>query len=87
MWLYVTEDPGEAERMLHEVLAPALDRPVAELRERLPIGSARACAEKLAAYQKVGVQRVYLWPLANELEQIKLFMDEVVPLMDGKIKT
>ena len=87
MWLYVTEDPGDSERMLNEVLAPALNRPVAELRERLPIGSARACAEKLAAYQRVGVQRVYLWPLANELEQIKLFMNEVVPLMDGKIKT
>jgi alkanesulfonate monooxygenase SsuD/methylene tetrahydromethanopterin reductase-like flavin-dependent oxidoreductase (luciferase family) len=87
MWLYVTEDPSDSERMLHEVLAPALNRPVAELRERLPIGSARACAEKLAAYQKVGVQRIYLWPLANELEQIKIFMNEVVPLMDGKIKT
>ena len=74
MWLYITEDERDSERMLNEVLAPALNRPVAELRERLPIGSAQDCAEKLAAYQKVGVQRVYLWPLANELEQIKIFM-------------
>jgi alkanesulfonate monooxygenase SsuD/methylene tetrahydromethanopterin reductase-like flavin-dependent oxidoreductase (luciferase family) len=87
MWLYVTENPRNSEQMLHEVLAPALNRPVAELRERLPIGSARDCAEKLEAYQRVGVQRVYLWPLANELEQIKIFMNEVVPLMDGKINT
>jgi len=87
MWLYITEDPRDSERMLNEVLAPAINRPVAELRERLPIGSARDCAEKLAAYQTVGVQRVYLWPLANELEQIKIFMNEVVPLIDGKIKT
>jgi alkanesulfonate monooxygenase SsuD/methylene tetrahydromethanopterin reductase-like flavin-dependent oxidoreductase (luciferase family) len=87
MWLYVTEDERDAERMLNEVLAPTLNRPVAELRERLPIGSAQDCAEKLAAYQRVGVQRVYLWPLANELDQIKIFMRQVVPLMDGKIKT
>jgi len=87
MWLYITEDEEEAERVLNEVLAPALNRPVEELRERLPIGSAQSCAEKLAAYQKVGVQLVYLWPLAEELNQIKIFMSQVVPLIEGKIKT
>ncbi len=86
MWLYITEEERDAERMLNEVLAPALNRPVAELRERLPIGSAQNCAEKLAAYHNIGVQRVYLWPLADELEQIKIFMGQVVPLIDGKIK-
>ena len=86
MWLYVTEDETEAERMLSEVLAPALNRPISELRERLPIGSAQDCAEKLAAYQTVGVQRIYLWPLADELEQLETFMKRVVPLMDGKLK-
>jgi probable F420-dependent oxidoreductase len=85
MWLYITEDESEAERMLNEVLAPALNRPVAELRERLPIGSAANCAEKFAAYEKVGVQRIYLWPLANELRQIEIFMKHVVPLIDGKL--
>jgi len=87
MWLYITEDEKDSEQMLSEVLAPALNRPIAELRERLPIGSAQDCAEKLAAHQKVGVQRVYLWPLADELEQIKIFMRQVVPLIDRKIKT
>jgi alkanesulfonate monooxygenase SsuD/methylene tetrahydromethanopterin reductase-like flavin-dependent oxidoreductase (luciferase family) len=82
MWLYITDEEKVAEWMLNEVLAPALNRPVAELRERLPIGSARDCAEKLAAYQNVGVQRIYLWPLADELEQIKIFMRQVVPLIE-----
>ena len=72
--------------MLNEVLAPTLNRPVAELRERLPIGSAENCAEKLAAYEEVGVQRIYLWPLANELDQIEIFMKQVAPLIDGKLK-
>jgi len=58
-----------------------------ELGQRLPIGSAQECAEKLAVYHNTGVQRVYLWPIADELEQIKIFMGQVVPLIDGKIKT
>ena len=86
MWLYITEDETEAERMLNEVLSPAINRPVAELRQRLPIGSAETCAEKLAAYQKVGVQRVYLWPLANELEQIRIFQEQVMPSIEGRVK-
>jgi alkanesulfonate monooxygenase SsuD/methylene tetrahydromethanopterin reductase-like flavin-dependent oxidoreductase (luciferase family) len=83
MWMYITEDEAIAERMLSEVLAPAINRPVAELRERLPIGSAKNCAKKLAAYRQVGVQRIFLWPLADELEQIKIFMSQVVPLING----
>ena len=65
MWLYITEGERDAERMLNEVLAPMLNRPIGELRERLPIGSAEDCAEKLAAYHEVGVQRIYLWPLGR----------------------
>jgi hypothetical protein len=83
MWSFITEDEKVAERMLNEVLAPAINRPVAELRERLPIGSALACARKIAAYQEVGVQRVYLWPLADPVEQITKFMQNVVPLLDA----
>lgn len=83
MWMYITEDERVAERMLNDVLAPALNRPVAELKERLPIGSIQNCAKKLVAYRQVGVQRVYLWPLADELEQIKIFMTQVVPLING----
>jgi alkanesulfonate monooxygenase SsuD/methylene tetrahydromethanopterin reductase-like flavin-dependent oxidoreductase (luciferase family) len=86
MWLYVTEDEKEAERMLREVLAPTLNRPAEELQQRLPIGSTRACAKKLAAYQQVGVQRIYLWPLANEVEQIKIFMEQVAPLTERAAK-
>ena len=87
MRLYITEEERDAERMLTEVLAPALNRPVAELREWLPIGPARECAEKLAAFHNAGAMRVYLWPIADELEQIKIFMGEVAPLIDAKIKT
>ncbi len=87
MWLYITEEESVVERMLNEVLAPALNRPVSELRQRLPIGSAQECAEKLMAYHDAGAMRVYLWPIADELEQIKIFMGQVAPLIDAEVKT
>lgn len=79
MWLYITEDQATAEGFLRDVLSPTLRRPVAELRERLPIGSAESCAEKLAAYAAVGAQRIFIWPLAEERSQLERFQEQVVP--------
>jgi alkanesulfonate monooxygenase SsuD/methylene tetrahydromethanopterin reductase-like flavin-dependent oxidoreductase (luciferase family) len=85
MWLYVTETPREADRMLTEVLAPMLRRPVEALRElALPIGSAEQCAERISAYAEAGAQRVFVWPLADELRQLELFREAVVPLVSAR---
>jgi alkanesulfonate monooxygenase SsuD/methylene tetrahydromethanopterin reductase-like flavin-dependent oxidoreductase (luciferase family) len=84
MWCYVTEDRARADAVLAEVLAPVLNRPVDELRARLPIGSAAECAAKLRAYARAGAQRVFLWPLADERAQLHVFRERVVPLLDGE---
>ena len=84
LWLYVTESPREAERMLGNVLAPMLKRPVEALRDlALPIGSAQQCAERLSAYAAAGAERVFVWPLADELRQLEVFRENVVPLVSG----
>ena len=83
MWMYVTEDRSKAEEILSTVLVPTLNRPLEELRERLPIGPAEMCAEKLTAYAASGAQRVFLWPLDDEREQLELFYDQVVPLIEA----
>jgi len=77
MMLYITEDRAEAERMVREVLAPALNRPWQELKQRILVGPAQECAEKLEAYADAGLQRVFLWPLADELRQLELFRERV----------
>ena len=78
LWLYVTESRSEAERMLGDVLAPMLKRPVEALRDlALPIGSAQQCAERLSAYAAAGAERVFVWPLADELRQLELFREIV----------
>ncbi len=80
--MYVTEDPSRAEQILSKVLVPTLNRPLEELKERLPIGPAEMCAEKLTAYAAAGAQRVFLWPLDDEVEQLELFYKRVVPLIE-----
>ena len=84
MWLYVTESRREEERILEQVLAPAIGRTVDELRAlALPIGPAERCAERLAAYARAGAERVFVWPLDDELRQLELFRERVAPLVEG----
>jgi probable F420-dependent oxidoreductase len=80
MFFYVTEDRTIAERIIRDVLSPALGRQEGELRGRLLVGPAEECAQKLAAYQAAGVQRVYLWPVEDELRQLAMFWEQVAPL-------
>ena len=81
MWFHI--DDGRAIDVLERVLAPAVHRPVEQLRERLPFGNAESVADKLNAFRAAGVQRVFLWPVADELEQVKRFAEEVIPRLDA----
>jgi alkanesulfonate monooxygenase SsuD/methylene tetrahydromethanopterin reductase-like flavin-dependent oxidoreductase (luciferase family) len=83
MWCYITDDRAEAERILVERVLPTVHRPEAVLRERLPIGPPELFAEKLTAFANAGVQRVYIWPVADELHQLRRFWNEVRPLVVG----
>jgi probable F420-dependent oxidoreductase len=80
MFFYVTEDRATAERIIKDVLSPMLNRPEEELRRRLLVGPAQECAEKLAAYQAAGARRIFLWPVEDELHQLTMFWERVMPL-------
>ena len=81
MWTYVSDDRSESERILNDVLAPTLNRDAGDIRELLPIGSPEECAARLSAYKKAGAERVFIWPLADEIEQLERFATEVIPLV------
>jgi alkanesulfonate monooxygenase SsuD/methylene tetrahydromethanopterin reductase-like flavin-dependent oxidoreductase (luciferase family) len=81
MWTWVTEDPGEADRMLTDVLAPVLRRDPSELRDGLCIGPAERCAELLSRYEEAGCDRVLYWPLGDEPGQIERLAADVGPLI------
>jgi alkanesulfonate monooxygenase SsuD/methylene tetrahydromethanopterin reductase-like flavin-dependent oxidoreductase (luciferase family) len=81
MWCFITDDRNEADRILRERVIPTVHRPEEALRERLPIGPPELFAEKLTAFAKAGVQRVFIWPVADELTQLHRFWNEVRPLV------
>jgi alkanesulfonate monooxygenase SsuD/methylene tetrahydromethanopterin reductase-like flavin-dependent oxidoreductase (luciferase family) len=81
-WMYVTDDPAVVERMLADVLAPLLNRSVESL-QWLPIGPAELCAQRLTAFAKAGAERVFLWPLQDEIEQLEVFQDRVIPIIES----
>ena len=79
MWFFITDDPAEADKVMRERVVPTIHRPAEMLRERLPVGPAELFAEKLSAYAQAGVQRVFIWPVADEAHQLELFWDTVRP--------
>ena len=81
MWCYITDDRAEADRVLRERVMPAVHRPEETLRDRLPIGPPERFAEKLTAFARAGVQRVFIWPVADEVRQLERFWNEVRPLV------
>jgi alkanesulfonate monooxygenase SsuD/methylene tetrahydromethanopterin reductase-like flavin-dependent oxidoreductase (luciferase family) len=84
-WLHITEDRAAAERTL-AVLAPMLHRPQEALRSLpLPIGPAELCAERLRAYVAAGARRIFVWPFGDEVKQLELFRERVVPLIPRQL--
>jgi len=84
MWCYITDDRAEADRIMKERVVPTVHRSEDLLRERLPIGPAELFAEKLTAFAQAGVQRVLIWPVADEVRQLERVGDEVRPLVVGR---
>jgi alkanesulfonate monooxygenase SsuD/methylene tetrahydromethanopterin reductase-like flavin-dependent oxidoreductase (luciferase family) len=73
MWLAVTDTRREADRLLHDVLAPVLRRPADELAAQLPIGPPEHCIALLQAYADAGAQEVLLWPISDPIDQLHRF--------------
>jgi alkanesulfonate monooxygenase SsuD/methylene tetrahydromethanopterin reductase-like flavin-dependent oxidoreductase (luciferase family) len=82
MWSWITSDSHEAERVLRDVLAPLLGREPEVLRDQLCVGPAEKCAELLSRYAQAGCERVHLWPLGAEAQQIELAATAVLPAVE-----
>jgi hypothetical protein len=55
MFMYITEEESETERVLSDLLAPMLNHPVEQVRQRLLVGAPELCAGKLSACKTAGV--------------------------------
>ena len=78
VWLQVTDSAAEAERLLCDVLGPALGREPGDL-AHLPVGPPEHCARVLADYAAAGARRVLLWPIRDGLGQLRRCAQEIVP--------
>lgn len=83
MWFYTTENAKEADRVMRERLVPTINRPEEVLRERLPVGPPDRFAEMLSSFAQAGVQRVFVWPVADEEEQLERFVSTVRPMISS----
>lgn len=73
-WTYVTDNTTEA--------AHYLENYPEAMRTQLPIGTAEECATKLRPYREAGAQRIFIWPIADETRQLRVFFEQVVPLIE-----
>jgi alkanesulfonate monooxygenase SsuD/methylene tetrahydromethanopterin reductase-like flavin-dependent oxidoreductase (luciferase family) len=81
MWTWITDDRAEAERILADVLGPAVKREPEYLRTRVCVGSADHCLDLLSRYAEAGLQRAFLWPLGDEPTQLELVAERVMPAL------
>jgi alkanesulfonate monooxygenase SsuD/methylene tetrahydromethanopterin reductase-like flavin-dependent oxidoreductase (luciferase family) len=79
MWTWVTESRTDRDRVLGDVLAPLLNRDPRELADLVCVGPSEHCAELLSNYADAGCQRVYLWPLDDEQQQLELIASQIAP--------
>jgi alkanesulfonate monooxygenase SsuD/methylene tetrahydromethanopterin reductase-like flavin-dependent oxidoreductase (luciferase family) len=80
MWTYVTDDRRTRETHL-STLARMLNRPANELYGRVLVGPAEDCAATLRVYADAGIDHVFVWPVADALEQLECIMRDVAPLV------
>jgi alkanesulfonate monooxygenase SsuD/methylene tetrahydromethanopterin reductase-like flavin-dependent oxidoreductase (luciferase family) len=73
MFGYISDDKERVDRVLKDVLAPALARSADELKESLLFGPLNECFQKVRSYVEAGAMRIHFWPLDDYFEQIRLF--------------
>jgi alkanesulfonate monooxygenase SsuD/methylene tetrahydromethanopterin reductase-like flavin-dependent oxidoreductase (luciferase family) len=81
MFTYVTDNPPEVDRAVRQKLGPAVGRTSEELAGKLLMGSAQECARRVRAYGAAEVERIFIWPATDELRQLKVFAEQVMPLV------
>jgi alkanesulfonate monooxygenase SsuD/methylene tetrahydromethanopterin reductase-like flavin-dependent oxidoreductase (luciferase family) len=80
MWTYVTSDRRAGEAHVAR-LAAMLNHPADQLARQVLVGPAEHCAAVLRAYAEAGIDRVFIWPVADAEQQLERFMLDVAPLV------
>jgi alkanesulfonate monooxygenase SsuD/methylene tetrahydromethanopterin reductase-like flavin-dependent oxidoreductase (luciferase family) len=76
MWFHI--DEHRSHEVLDNRLAPVVRRPREELREHLAFGSAEVVLDKVRAFRDAGAQWMFIWPVADDIEQLHRFSESVI---------
>ncbi len=76
-YLFLSEDPIALRSAVELVVSPAAAP--SDLRDRLLIGTLEECVDRLRQLEAAGIREVFVWPLRDELLQLRLFAEEVIP--------
>ena len=82
MYGHLTDDPAEAKSVLGMLVSP--HQAPADLRDRSLVGTTSDCLHKLRMLQTAGAQEVFVWPVRDEVKQLRRFADEVFPHFTGE---
>jgi alkanesulfonate monooxygenase SsuD/methylene tetrahydromethanopterin reductase-like flavin-dependent oxidoreductase (luciferase family) len=77
MFCHVADDADEVEQTFRSRILATIDRPPDELRDRLLFGSVDEVVTKLVAWRDAGVDEVLLWPVRDEVDQLRRFREDV----------
>jgi alkanesulfonate monooxygenase SsuD/methylene tetrahydromethanopterin reductase-like flavin-dependent oxidoreductase (luciferase family) len=80
-YLFMTEDPMAMQSALELVVSPT--SAPSELRDRLLIGTPEECVSRVRQLEAAGIGEVFVWPLRDELLQLRLFAQEVIPRVNA----
>jgi alkanesulfonate monooxygenase SsuD/methylene tetrahydromethanopterin reductase-like flavin-dependent oxidoreductase (luciferase family) len=81
MFSYIGDDDRSIDDAVSQKLAPAVGRTPEDLADRLLMGTPEECARRVRAYRDAGVQRIFIWPAADEIAQLRIFAERVMPLV------
>ena len=76
-WMHVTDDDAAAHATI-ERLSAMLRREPADIAAALPIGSPSKCIDLFGRYREAGVDRMLLWPVVDEVEQLERVAADVI---------
>jgi alkanesulfonate monooxygenase SsuD/methylene tetrahydromethanopterin reductase-like flavin-dependent oxidoreductase (luciferase family) len=77
MFGYIHDDIDKVHKVVSEILAPALRRPVEDLEQMLLFGSVDKCLRKVRNLVDAGVKRIHFWPVLDFEDQIRIFRNEI----------
>ncbi len=77
MFGYIDDDKDKVQKVVKEMLSPALRRPAEDLKEMLLFGSSDECLTKIKNLVDAGVKRIHFWPVIDYKNQIRMFKNEV----------